>query len=147
VDIPDISENPALPTNGTPSAADTVVNEAPLPAAAAPLPVVNEARAEADELPVLTPSPHPPPWRPRQASLSAVLVPEFAEGGSWATVLRWHVEEGTRVSAGDLLVEIMNEMMLTFELSAPVEGVIETIFSYKDQQASPWQPLCTIRRL
>lgn len=80
------------------------------------------------------------------AGLTTVIVPELNEGGSWVSAVEWHVEEGSSIESGELIVDIVNEMGLLFQLPAPIAGVVETIFAKGNELMPANQPLCTIRQ-
>ena len=55
-----------------------------------------------------------------------ITVPNLGESVTEATVATWHKAEGEAVSAGELLVELETDKV-TQEVSAPVDGVLESI--------------------
>lgn len=65
--------------------------------------------------------------------MSNITLPELGEGITKATVVFWHTEVGDQVQEGDDVVELETDKA-TFNVPAPVSGVIKKIF-FKEGQA------------
>jgi 2-oxoglutarate dehydrogenase E2 component (dihydrolipoamide succinyltransferase) len=67
------------------------------------------------------------------------IAPEM----EYATVTRWHKQEGESVAAGELLVEVEVEKA-NYEVEAPVTGVIESILAVEGDEVKLGQTLAVI---
>jgi Biotin-requiring enzyme len=73
-----------------------------------------------------------------------VCVPELSEGGGWVTVVKWHRWLGDHVRAGEPLVELETEMVVTLELPSPVAGVVEDVLAAQGETIPAGQALCIL---
>ena len=58
--------------------------------------------------------------------ITKVIMPKLGMVMKEGLVVHWHVEEGERVEAGKLLLEIESDKVTT-EIEAPVSGVVRKI--------------------
>lgn len=75
--------------------------------------------------------------------MAEVRVPKTTEEGYDSVVVFWHVQEGSPVKAGDVLVEIQTEKAV-FEVTAPVDGVVAKIFKNRGEVVSVGEILAVI---
>ncbi len=62
-----------------------------------------------------------------------VKLPEIGEGVTEATIVQWNARTGDRITAGDVLVEIMTDKV-NIEVEAEITGRLEAIFADVDEE-------------
>jgi len=72
-----------------------------------------------------------------------LVLPELGEGIEKATVAFWHCTVGDSVKEGDDIVEVVTDKA-TFNVPAPVTGLVREIFIEKDQDVNVGQALASI---
>lgn len=72
------------------------------------------------------------------------LPDETAEPGAEGFVVNWFKDEGQALQAGDLLLEVQFEKVIT-EVNAPADGVLVQILCPQGEPVKAGQPLCLIR--
>jgi len=70
---------------------------------------------------------------------------EGVDPGTEALVDEWLVREGDRVAAGQVLAKVVL-VKTNLEVTAPTEGVVETILVPAEQTFAKGRPLATLRQ-
>jgi biotin carboxyl carrier protein len=94
--------------------------------------VASGSHRRTDQAPIVTRATH------------TVCVPELSEGGGWVTIVEWHRGPGDHVQAGEPLVELETEMVVTLELPSPVAGVVEDVLAAQGDTIPAGQALCIL---
>ena len=63
----------------------------------------------------------------------ALKLQPYSEEMEYGTIARWHKGEGDRVAAGEVILEVEAEKA-TYDVEAPVDGVLETILAVEGDE-------------
>lgn len=67
----------------------------------------------------------------------------FSAEMEYGTIARWLKEEGDRVAAGEVIVEVEAEKV-TQEIPAPVSGVLQAILAFEGDEIRVGSPIAVI---
>ena len=74
---------------------------------------------------------------------SIIFMPKYGMTMKQGTVVKWMIEEGTRVEAGTVIAEIMTEK-ITNEFAAPESGTVLKILVAKGEKAAVGTPIAVL---
>jgi pyruvate dehydrogenase E2 component (dihydrolipoamide acetyltransferase) len=63
-----------------------------------------------------------------------VVMPDFGNDSKGGTIVAWHKQAGQRVTAGELLVEVMTDKV-NVEVESPASGTLTEILVQADGDA------------
>ena len=72
-----------------------------------------------------------------------VKLERVSEEQEYGTIARWRKQEGDRVSAGEVIVEVEAEKV-TQEVEAPADGVLESILAVEGDEIRVGDPIAVI---